>query len=227
MKTWATVAIKHVVLTSGLGLGAVHGKGWDSINGLVAGLLLAGLGFAALESSRRIRSCPLPSAAPGCGYQPHASASAARARRQMGGLLAGILSDHGEFVPPAAILLSASAAREDSEQVWASRQYPRHAASRYQGSRSRRTADSAGWSRLSSGYERGHTTPRDLVADESFWGRRTIQGGYHSRHRLHGSATNARPHDRRRAEPRRSGPRHAAPHGRFGGTLSRTLVGQD
>ena len=125
MNSWATVAIKHVALTSGFGLGAVHTGGWDSLNGFAAGLMVAGLGFAALDSSRRMRRCPAPTATPGCGYQRNAHRSA-RSGLHVGGLLAGILSDHAEFVPPAAVRLPGSAAHEDGRQFLAFEQHRRH-----------------------------------------------------------------------------------------------------
>src|SRR5262249_5656920 len=125
MNSWATVAIKHVALTSGLGLGAVHTGAWDSLNGFAAGLMVAGLGFAALDSSRRMRRCPARTATPGCGYQRNAHRSG-RSRLHVGGLLAGILGAHAEFVRPAAVRLPGSAAHADGRQFLAFEQHRRH-----------------------------------------------------------------------------------------------------
>ena len=125
MNSWATVAIKHVALTSGFGLGAVHSGGWDSLDGFAAGLMVAGLAFAALDSSRRMRRCPAETATPGCGYQRNAYRSG-RSGLHLGGLLARILSDHAEFVPPAAVRLPGSAAHEGGRQFLAFEQHHRH-----------------------------------------------------------------------------------------------------
>src|SRR5215471_12903719 len=99
MKTWATVAAKHATLSSGIGLGALPAMGWDSLDGFAAGVLLAGVGFAALNSTRRLRSCPLPPALPG-GSRAQAAGPAggrlARVRLRVDGLLTGLLSDDAD-----------------------------------------------------------------------------------------------------------------------------------
>ena len=60
MQTWATLAAKHATLTSGIGLGAIPAVGWDSLDGVAVGALLAGVGFAVLNSPRRAQSCQFP-----------------------------------------------------------------------------------------------------------------------------------------------------------------------
>src|SRR5579859_5720067 len=107
MRTWVTLTAKHAALTSGIGLGAIPAMGWESLDGFAAGVLLAGVGFAALNSSRRLRSCPLPPAVPGDVSRAQSSALAigrlARVRQRVDGLLTGMLSDDVEFVSPAPV----------------------------------------------------------------------------------------------------------------------------
>src|SRR5579859_6462650 len=106
MRTWVILTAKHAALTSGMGLGAIRAMGWESLDGFAAGVLLAGAGFAALNSSRRFRSCPLPPGVPGGGTRAQSSALAggrlARVRQRVDGLLTGMLSDDADFVsqPP-------------------------------------------------------------------------------------------------------------------------------
>jgi len=117
MKTWATVAAKHATLSSGIGLGAIPAMGWDSLDGFAAGVLLAGVGFAALNSSQRLRSCPLPPALPGGGRPQSAPASGrlAKVRRRVDGLLTGILCDDAEFASRAPARLTATGADDGLE----------------------------------------------------------------------------------------------------------------
>src|SRR5579859_6578080 len=104
MRTWVILTAKHAALTSGMGLGAIPAMGWESLDGFAAGVLLAGVGFAALNSSRRFRSCPLPPGVPGGGTRAQSSALAggrlARVRQRVDGLLTGMLSDDVEFMAP-------------------------------------------------------------------------------------------------------------------------------
>src|SRR5260370_31445283 len=102
MKPWATVATKHATLSSGIGLGAIPAMGWDSLDGFAAGVLLAGVGFAALNSSRRVRSCAVTPVMAGSAIRPQPNGLAggrlATVRRRVDGLLTGMLSDDAEFV---------------------------------------------------------------------------------------------------------------------------------
>ncbi len=104
MQTWAILAAKHAALTSGIGLGAIPPAGWESLDGVAVGLLLASVGFAAV-SGRRLHGCPLPpvgaqAAAAGGGNQ--ATARASKIRRRVDGLLTGMLSDDADKLAPAA-----------------------------------------------------------------------------------------------------------------------------
>lgn len=95
METWAIVAAKHTALSSGVGLGVIPAAGWDSLDGVAVGMLLAGIGLAVV-STRRVPSCQLP---PACsevtagGSDPATGRRAARLRRRVDGLLIGMLSD--------------------------------------------------------------------------------------------------------------------------------------
>src|SRR5258707_5725506 len=79
MQAPAILAAKHAALGSGVGLGALPITGWTSLDGVAVGMLLAGVGLAAL-SPRRL----------------------ARFRQRVGGLLTGMLSDDAETMTPAA-----------------------------------------------------------------------------------------------------------------------------
>ena len=59
MHSWTILAAKHAALTPGVALGAIPAVGWDSLDGIAVGVLLAGIGFAAM-SPRRVPNCPLP-----------------------------------------------------------------------------------------------------------------------------------------------------------------------
>ena len=97
MQTWATLAAKHATLTSGIGLGAIPAMGWDSLDGVAVGALLAGVGFAVLNSPRRAQSCQFPLVIAERADQARASRVAggrlARVRQRVDGLLTGMLSD--------------------------------------------------------------------------------------------------------------------------------------
>jgi hypothetical protein len=58
MQTWAIMAARQAVLTSGISLGVVSVPGWSSLERAAVGLLLAGICLAAL-SARRAPSCPI------------------------------------------------------------------------------------------------------------------------------------------------------------------------
>src|SRR6266702_3867020 len=103
MQIWATVAAKHATLTSGIGLGAIPATGWDSLDGFAAGVLLAGVGFAAVNSARRVRSCALPPVVAGRAAREGrlqasgtADARVFRARKRDNGLLMAIVDDEAE-----------------------------------------------------------------------------------------------------------------------------------
>lgn len=97
MQTWATLAAKHATLTSGIGLGAIPAFGWESLDGVAVGALLAGVGFAVLNSPRRAQSCQLPLMTYERSGPAQTSRVAggrlARVRRRVDGLLTGMLSD--------------------------------------------------------------------------------------------------------------------------------------
>ena len=64
MQSWTILAAKHAALTPGIALGAIPAAGWDSLDGVAVGVLLAGIGFAAVSRE----ACPgLPAAA---GWRP-------------------------------------------------------------------------------------------------------------------------------------------------------------
>jgi hypothetical protein len=103
MQTWAILAAKHAALTSGIGFGAIPAAGWDSLDGVAVGLLLASVGFAAV-SGRRVHGCPIPpvgAEAAADGGNP-AIARASRIRRRVDGLLTGMLSDDADKLASAA-----------------------------------------------------------------------------------------------------------------------------
>ncbi len=95
MQTWAILAAKHVVLTSGIGLGAVSAHGWRSLEEIAIGLLLAGIGLAAV-SSRPAPSCPIGPAGgqlAAAHSGPPGRGRMSRFRRRVDGVLTGMLSD--------------------------------------------------------------------------------------------------------------------------------------
>ncbi|SRR6266566_6489361 len=103
MQTWAILAAKHAALTSGVGFGAIPAAGWDSLDGVAVGLLLAGVGFAAV-SGRRVPGCPLSPAgaqAAAAGGGNPATARASKIRRRVDRLLTGMLSDDADKLAPA------------------------------------------------------------------------------------------------------------------------------
>jgi hypothetical protein len=105
MQTWATLAAKHAALTSGIGLGAIPAMGWDSLDGVAVGALLAGVGFAVLNSPRRAQNCQLPLMTYESVGQTQASRAPrgrlARVRRRVDGVLTGMLSDDSDRMTPA------------------------------------------------------------------------------------------------------------------------------
>ena len=101
MQTWAILAAKHVVLTSGIGLGAVSAPGWGSLEGIAVGLLLAGIGLAAV-SARPARSCPIGPAGGQVAAAhggPPARGRRSRFRRRVDGVLTGMLSEDEDNLP--------------------------------------------------------------------------------------------------------------------------------
>ncbi len=104
MQTWASLAAKHATITSGIGLGGIPAMGWGSLDGVAVGALLAGVGFAVLNSPRRAQSCPLPpmmSERPGQVQTSRpAGGRLARARQRVDGLLTGMLSDESDRTTP-------------------------------------------------------------------------------------------------------------------------------
>ncbi len=104
MQTWALLAAKPATLISGIGLGTIPAMSWDSVGGFAVGLLLAGGGFAVLNSSRRARNwVPQPDAVR--AGRPEARSydggRIARARRWVDRLLTGMLSDDTDLVTAA------------------------------------------------------------------------------------------------------------------------------
>ena len=103
MQTWVTLAAKHATLASGIGFGAMPAMGWQSLDGVAVGVLLAGAGFAAVNTSRQARSCPLPPAAAAglarAESRPPQPGTLTRIRRRVDGLLTGMLSDDAEHLP--------------------------------------------------------------------------------------------------------------------------------
>ena len=104
MQTWAIPAAKHAALTSGIGLGIIPAAGWDSLDGVAVGMLLAGIGFAVV-SARRVPSCQLPPAGSefgGNGSDLGGGRRMASFKRRMDGLLTRMLSDDADRLTPAA-----------------------------------------------------------------------------------------------------------------------------
>ena len=104
MQTWAIPAAKHAALTSGIGLGIIPAAGWDSLDGVAVGMLLAGIGFAVV-SARRVPSCQLPPAGSefgGNGSDLGGGRRMASFKRRMDGLLTRMLSDDADKLTPAA-----------------------------------------------------------------------------------------------------------------------------
>lgn len=239
MQAPAILAAKHAALGSGVGLGAVPITGWTSLDGVAVGMLLAGVGLAAL-SPRRL----------------------ARFRQRVDGLLTGMLSDDAETMTQAAAAGQLTARRADlvgqrfpaaaapsgdyldalaparsltvtrprSEALQASRWLP----TRWSG----QMADEdpwppAGWTDVAvAGDSPGPSGWGDDVADEhapkpgepkadtSFWGPSVAAdlapaAARRSTHRL-----GADPYRGRRAKPR-----HAAPPATFAATVARGLTG--
>ena len=100
MQTWVTLAAKHATLATGIGLGTIPAMGWDSLDGVAVGFLLAGVSFAAVNSSRQLRSVPLsPPGRSGPGKAEPAGQQAGartRMRRRVDGVLTSMLKDDTE-----------------------------------------------------------------------------------------------------------------------------------
>ena len=236
MQTWATLAAKHATLTSGIGIGAIPAMGWESLDGVAVGALLAGVGFAVLNSPRRAQSCQLPLTMYERAGRVQASRTAggrlARARRRVDGLLTGMLSDDSDRMtsvsatwprdaaaeqPPAAGATSDLAAAEFDPGIAELAAAPRPAGHGSEAADDG-AADDAEQATASA------SVPGERTSDEGFWGpgepgSAAPTSGYRSKHRLDAPAKNSRPQ-----ESRRTGPRHAAPPVGFGATLSRSLT---
>ena len=121
MQTWAILAAKHVALVSGTSFGAVPAPGWKSLEGVAVGLLLAGIGLAAV-SARKVPSCPLT---PSGGQISEARGGIpargrmSRFRRRVDGVLTGMLSDHEHEQTSASSGGTAAGAAEDEEKRFA------------------------------------------------------------------------------------------------------------
>ena len=246
MQTWATLAAKHATLTSGIGLGVIPAAGWDSLDGVALGALLAGVGFAVLNSPRRAQSCPLPPTMYDRASQVQTSRSAAgrlaRARQRVDGLLTGMLSDDSDqttSAPPTwqgeapAERTSAErtpaertpAERTPAERTSAESAGPGLAAAQLMAAPTAADAEQQP-SATAVDAENAPAPPAtgERKSESGFWGPGEIgasapTSGYRSKHRLDGPARNATPE-----ESRRTGPRHAAPPASFGATLSRSLT---
>jgi hypothetical protein len=99
MQTWVTLAAKHATLAAGIGLGTVPAMGWDSLDGVAVGFLLAGAGYAAVNSSRQLRSCPLPPPGPAgsrAASGGQGTGALTRIRRRVDGVLTSMLKDDME-----------------------------------------------------------------------------------------------------------------------------------
>ena len=90
MQSLAIMAAHHAVLTSGLSVGTLPQLGWDSLDGVAVGMLVACVGYAAV-SARRRRNCSPPPLGAGAG-----APRLARMRRRVDGMLTGILSDDAD-----------------------------------------------------------------------------------------------------------------------------------
>ena len=111
MQTWAILAAKHAALTSGISFGAFSAPGWNSLAGAAIGLLLAGMGIAAV-STRRVPSCPLGPAGGqvAAAHAIPAGGPMSRFRRRVDGVLTGMLSDEDD--EPAAVARSRTTFKE-------------------------------------------------------------------------------------------------------------------
>jgi len=247
MQTWATLAAKHA--TSGIGLGAIPAMGWDSLDGVAVGALLAGVGFAVLNSPRRAQSCQLPPIMSERAGQVQTSRPAgrrlARVRQRVDGLLTGMLSDDSDRMTPVPATWQSDAAERETPaeaarpDLAAEQMMPAPVAADAETELAGAEFDvdvadwttapqSAGHGRdAADGEERPAAAapgPGERKSDEGFWGPGESDGaaptsGYRSRHRLCAPARNAGPQ-----ESRRTGPRHAAPPASFGATISRSLT---
>jgi len=240
MQTWATLAVKHATLTSGIGLGVIPAVGWDSLDGVAVGALLAGVGFAVLNSPQRAQSCQLPPMRYDRGSQVQTSRPAgrrlARVRRRVDGLLTGMLSDDSDRMTSAPAPWQSEAAAEKSPAeaarpdlaaghlmpalagADAAELMPANAATGAEHLVLAIAADAESGPAGSAPDmdERKSGNGFQLPAEP---GAAAPTGGYRSKHRLDASASSATP-----PASRRSGPRHAAPPASLGATLSRSLT---
>ena len=223
MQTWATLAAKHATLTSGIGLGTIPAMGWDSLDGVAVGALLAGIGFAVLNSPRRAQNCQLPLTMYERAGQEQVDhppgGRLARVRRRVDGLLTGILSDDSDRMTPLPATWHSEVADERSpaEGAWADlaadlAAVQPMAAPAAADAEPVAVADPVPAAELTA-----------AKADGVFWGpgepgSAEPTSGYRSRHRLGAPARNAGPGENR------AGPRHAAPSAGFGAALSRSLT---
>src|SRR5689334_10139140 len=96
MQSLAIMAAHHAVLTSGLSLGSLPQLGWDSLDGIAVGMVLACVGYAVV-SMRRMRNCSLPPVGAGADVP-----RLARMRRRVDDMLTGMLSDDADKLAQAA-----------------------------------------------------------------------------------------------------------------------------
>lgn len=254
MQTWVTLAAKHATLATGIGLGTIPSMGWESLDGMAVGVLLAGAGFAAVNSSRQLRSFPLlPPDRAGTGRtEPNRQQTGAfsRIRRRVDGALTSMLSDDSEH--PVAQLPALAAVPSVAElpasrpgtarSPWELADYADTVVARP--ARQERVGD---WPYLTVVREPGlvqdaasrwSAGPAGTAkSDLAFWGPKSspVAGSRASRdtgkvagqfigEAETGRAVGGRSGEGRPADSRRPAPRHAAPPARLGVTLGRRLA---
>ena len=232
MKTWATLAAKHATLTSGIGLGAIPAMGWDSLDGVAVGALLAGIGFAVLNSPGRAQNCELPLMTYERAGQAQASRAPggrlARVRRRVDGVLTGMLSDDSDRMTPDPATWQNDVPdeqRPDGQRPAAADAEPTTHAERAEYPEPAADAEPMAYAEpMAEADPLADAEPAAAKSDGGFWGpgepgSAGPTSGYRSKHRLDALAGNATP-----AQSRRTGPRHAAPPPGFGAALSRSLT---
>jgi hypothetical protein len=229
MQTWATLAAKHATLTSGIGLGAIPAVGWDSLDGVAVGALLAGVGFAVLNSPRRAQSCQLPPTMYDRGSQAQTSRPAggrlARVRRRVDGVLTGMLSDDSDRMTSAPATWQ-DEAHDEAQDEAAAEQSPAAAArpdltaGQLMPAPTAADAEELMPAKTATGAEQlVLAMAADAEIDAAGSGASAPTNGYRSKHRLDAPASSATP-----PGSRRTGPRHAAPPAGLGAALSRGLT---
>ena len=223
MQTWVTLAAKHAALASGIGLGTIPAVGWDSLDGVAVGFLLAGAGFAAVNSSRRARSYPVRPGAlavPATAGPARPGGALNRFRHRVDGVLTGMLSDDSEHPhAPAPVLVALPSALE-------------HPASGRPGPQDAEPAKRVGsWPYLT--VVPGTSETDSAEGELAFWGPRppAAASGDEGRGKRRAEvAEAAADQDRdtastaRSRDGRRQAPRHAAPPAGIGTTIGRRLA---